>query len=124
MVKTGDIVNTLRLATQAEVERADLPLRVGTDTATSVSSRITSGPGVGAASSSRFSRGSAVHRAGDSDAANFDRIRGLERWTPGRDFVHEMPENGGSLARLGPFVARVAKIPSPRSGSETREPPP
>lgn len=25
MVKTGDIVNTLRLATQAEVERADLP---------------------------------------------------------------------------------------------------
>ena len=37
MVKTGDIVNTLRLATQAEVERADLPSRVGTDTATSVS---------------------------------------------------------------------------------------
>ena len=25
MVKTGDIGNTLRLATQAEVERADLP---------------------------------------------------------------------------------------------------
>jgi hypothetical protein len=25
LVKTGDTVNTLRLATQAEVERADLP---------------------------------------------------------------------------------------------------
>ena len=101
MVKTGDIVNTLRPATQAEIERADLPFPGRHDTATSVSSRITSGPGVGAASSCRCSGGSPVHRTGDSEAANFDRIRGLERWTPGRDFVHEMPENGGSFGTSG-----------------------
>jgi hypothetical protein len=77
--------------------------RVGTDTATSVSSPITFRPGVGAASSCRCSGGTPVHRAGDSDAANFDRIRELERWTAGCDFVHEMPENGGSFGTSGAF---------------------